>query len=770
MDKALYSIVSGICVFFVYIFYVRTRKGVEPSYKRDLYMNVMKAVILYLTADMFWGIIYARLIPTTPMFEKLVYAVYYALSAVMSYSWFLYTEYWQDSIFYKNTFLKYLAKVPMYGVAILSVLSIWNGAYFFIDENGVYQRGPYYFVQIAITYGYILLSGLKTAFHMVLTKDFKQQNTYLVMLSHLIFPVVFGVLQITNQNLPYLCIGISLAIMQSYLFIQNFEMEREISYSKIHSLSRLFISSYYLDLKRGKREYLSGNEHEGTYYTGDFYKDAPEVYDEAIKEYVECFVHPEDKELFYTNCNREYMEKHLDKNNLFYFFNYRQVTGDVEVWYRMHIIAAVFEKNGKVSHVVTGIMDVDKVVRNDILQKKMIEDALLQAKEANQAKSTFLSNMSHDIRTPMNAIIGFSTLAKSHMEDTKLVREYIEKILSASNHLLSLINDVLDMSRIESGKIEIEEEENSLKQVVEDVRTMILPQAEEKQLEFITNCKVENNYVYCDKLRLNQVLINLLGNAVKFTPEGGTITLEICQEPVAPSGYGVYVFKVRDTGIGITEEFMDKMFSPFERERNSTASGIQGTGLGLSITQNIVELMGGKISVSSKLREGTEFVVKIVFLLQDVEEEELQKSERTQKEKASYETDARSIFEGKRLLLVEDNDLNREIAHVILSESGLLVEEAVDGCEAVEKVASSKPGYYSLVLMDIQMPVMDGYEATRQIRKLSNSALADIPIVAMTANALAEERTKALSCGMDGHIAKPIEVPLLLKTIKEILG
>ncbi len=768
MDKAMYSIISGICVFFVYIFYKRTKKGVEPSYKRDLFMNVMRAVLIYLAADMCWGIIFADLIPTTVIVEKIIYAIYYASSALMSYSWFLYTEYWQDSIFYKSTFLKYAAKVPMLWVVVASVLSIWNEYFFVIDADGVYQRGPGYLWQIVITYGYILLSAIKTSMHMFITRDFKQQNTYLIMLSHFAFPVVFGVLQITNQNQPYLCIGISLAVMQSYLFVQNFEMERELSYSKIHSLSRLFISSYYLDVKTGKREYLSGNEYEDMYYTGDFYKDAPEGHDEAIKEYVERFVHPEDKENFYTYCNREYMEKHLNKNTPFYSFNYRQITDDVEVWYRMHIIAAIFAKNGKASHVVTGIMDVDRNVRNDIQQKKMIEEALQQAEDANQAKSTFLSNMSHDIRTPMNAIIGFSTLAKSHIEDTELVKGYIDKILSASNHLLSLINDVLDMSRIESGKIQIEEEENSLRQVIEDVKTMILPQAQEKQLEFITNCQVENNYVYCDKLRLDQVLINLLGNAVKFTPEGGTITLELQQEPVAPKGYGVYVFKVKDTGTGIAGEFMDKLFQPFEREKTSTASGIQGTGLGLSITKNIVELMGGKIGVSSEVGKGTEFVVKIVFMLQDIEEE-LQQIESTQDGNGAFVADTSSIFEGKRLLLVEDNDLNREIARMILSEEGLIVEEAADGGEAVEKVSSSEPGYYSLVLMDIQMPVMDGYEATRRIRQLSNSALADIPIVAMTANAFAEERTKALSCGMDGHIAKPIEVPVLLKTIKEIL-
>ena len=769
MDKSMYSVVSAICIFFVYAFYVRTKKGIEPSYKRDLFLRVVKVVLFYLTSDMFWGLIYADLIPTTLLFEKLIYVVFYALSAMVGYSWFLYVEYWQDSVFYKNTFLKYVSKVPMISVIIISVLSIWNGAFFTINADGEYQRGPLFIYQLIVTYGYILLSAIKTAIHMFLAKDIKRQNTYLVMLSHFVFPVVFGILQIFNQNFPFLCIGISLAVMQSYLYIQNFEVERDLSYSKIHSLSRLFVSSYYLDLETQKREFLSGTDKESVFYTGSFHLEAASTHDEAIGQYVEQFVHPDDKEMFYLKSSCEYIGKHLSRDNLFYSFNYRQVTDDKEIWYRMHIIAAMFSKNGKVSHVVTGIMDVDKTIRNDIQQKQIVEEALQQAKEANQAKSAFLSNMSHDIRTPMNAIIGFSTLAKKHIEETEKVEEYISKILSASNHLLNLINDVLDMSRIESGKIKIQEEENSLQKVVEDVKNMILPQAQERELEFITNCQVTDNFVYCDKLRLNQVLINLLGNAVKFTPEGGTISLEITQEPVAPAGYGVYIFRVKDNGIGIAPEFIDKLFQPFEREKTSTASGIQGTGLGLSITKNIVELMGGKIAVSSEVGKGTEFIVKVVFMLQELDENETLEKGLAEAASTVAKENNSDIFAGKRILLVEDNDLNREIARVLLTEEGLIVEEALNGREALEMVASSQDGYYNLILMDVQMPVMNGYDATRQIRKLSNPRLADIPIVAMTANAFNEEKKNALSCGMDGHIAKPIEVSILFSTIKEIL-
>ena len=466
------------------------------------------------------------------------------------------------------------------------------------------------------------------------------------------------------------------------------------------------------------------------------------------------------------------MIKHLSPEKQFYSFDYRQVAGGEERWYRMHVIAASYLPNEEPSHVVMAVMDVDGQVKQDISQKEAVKAALAQAQNANQAKSQFLSNMSHDIRTPMNAIIGFTTLAQSHMEDKSLVEEYLDKIISASKHLLSLINDVLDMSRIESGKIQIQEDEVSLAEVIHDVENLIRPMAVEQSQNFEIITDITNNFVYCDKLRLNQVLINLLGNAVKFTPKEGSIILDIHQEMVAPKGYGVYIFKVKDTGIGIGEEFLDRVFQAFERDKASSVNAIQGTGLGLSITKSIVEMMGGIITVESELNKGTEFIVKVVFMLQDVDEEqttlevlEEKKAQRESDEKAQQEV----LFRGRKILLVEDNTLNREIARMLLKEAGFVVDEAVNGKEAVEKISQSHVGEYSIVLMDIQMPIMDGYEATKQIRSLSERALANVPIIAMTANAFAEEKKNALSCGMNAHVSKPIDVNMLFKTMENII-
>lgn len=773
MGTGIYSLVAGVCLILTFVLYLRMIGGVTRSEKRDIYVGIMTIGMIYLGLDVLWGVIYDSLFPIPISMQRLIYAAYYASSAILSYRWFAYVEYMQESTLYQNAKIRMLTKIPMFLVVVVAILSIWTNAFFYIDNQGVYFRGPLYVPQLVFTYGYFIFAAGKLTVRMFMTKDFEDQNTYMIMLSYFAFPVVFGVMQILYHDKPFLCIGIAMATLQTYLFYVTFEKERELSSSKIHSLGRLFISLYYLDLRTGKREYLSNAEEIGEeYLTGNFYKDAPSDYEDAIQIYVDTYVHPDDRENYRSLCSRAYMEKTLSRENKFYSFNYRQTAGGIEKWMRMHVIAASYDPNGKVVHVVLAIMDVDKEMRKDIQQKEAIEMALVEAEHANRAKSRFLSNMSHDIRTPMNAITGFASLAHSNIDDRVQVKDYLEKIQSASKHLLSLINDILDMSRIESGKVQIEESEVSLKEVLNDVNNLIRPMAEEKKIVFKMKNEVIHNYVYSDRLRLNQILINLLGNAVKFTPEGGEISLRVYQEMVAPPGYGVYIFKVKDNGIGIGKEFQDSIFKAFEREKHTENSGIQGTGLGLSITKNIVKMMGGKIDVDSELGKGTEFTVKVVFMLQDVDEIAMQTQEPLQtkaQEEEKEEELQRNLFKGKKLLLVEDNHLNREIANKLLTERGFLVDEAVNGKEAVDKIEASFPGEYAVVLMDIQMPILDGYEATKTIRDLGNRVLANVPIVAMTANAFGEERKKAFACGMNGYITKPIEINVLFETLKQII-
>ena len=395
------------------------------------------------------------------------------------------------------------------------------------------------------------------------------------------------------------------------------------------------------------------------------------------------------------------------------------------------------------------------------------EDALKVAESASKAKSTFLSNMSHDIRTPMNAIIGFATLALDDIRDGKKVEDYLSKILSSSKHLLGLINDILDMSRIESGKVVLEEQETDLVTTLQELQSIMEGQAKERKLKLhVDYSNLRDRHVYCDKTRLNQVMFNLLANAVKFTSEGGSIWLTMSQmEPTYEvEDRAIYEIRVKDTGIGIDKAFIKHIFEPFERERTSTVSKIQGTGLGMAITKNIVDMMGGTIEVESQKGVGTEFIIRLELRLRA-------EAGAANEEGAKQHSHAEGVaeFAGKRLLLAEDNELNREIACMLLSKYGFVIDTAENGQEAVDLVAASAPGYYDLVLMDIQMPVMDGHEATRKIRSLENKVLAKVPVVAMTANAFDEDRKAAKECGMNGFISKPIHMQEVVQALRMCL-
>ena len=527
-------------------------------------------------------------------------------------------------------------------------------------------------------------------------------------------------------------------------------------------------------------------------------------------------------------------------------------------------------------------------------QNRKLEIALQHEGAANRAKREFLFNMSHDIRTPMNAIIGFTSLAATHIDNREQVLDYLKKISTSSQHLLSLINDVLDMSRIESGKVKIEEKAVHLPDLVHDVRSIIQPNVAAKRLSlFIDTMDIEDEDIITDPLRLNQILLNILSNAIKFTPTGGMISIRIAQKNGAPKGCVCYEFRIKDNGIGMSEEFQKHIFEEFSREESSTVSGIQGTGLGMSITKNIVDLMGGTIALTSEPGKGTEFIVTLCFtrsgqkaepkqlpqleglralvadddtntclnvstmlskigmrpewtisgkeavirtkyaveqgdefsvyiidwLIPDMNGIEIVRQIRkvignrcpiiilTAYDWADIEDEARAAgvtafcekplflselrrvlaepfraepasepaqptaadLKGKKLLLVEDNELNREIALEILKEAGFVVDTAEDGAVAVQKIKQAAPGQYDLILMDIQMPNLDGYEATRQIRALPDAEKANIPIFAMTANAFEEDRQNALAAGMNGHIAKPLDVPHLLCVLADAL-
>ena len=380
--------------------------------------------------------------------------------------------------------------------------------------------------------------------------------------------------------------------------------------------------------------------------------------------------------------------------------------------------------------------------------------------------------MSHDIRTPMNAIIGYINLAKRPGTTPDELRTFLAKVEGSSQHLLALINDVLEMSRIESGKMDLEEVPCNLSKLMDGVRDMFATQMANKGIVYTVAAHgIKHPRVFCDKNRLNRVLLNLISNAFKFTPEGGAVHVSLSETGAVTEGSAAYELRVKDSGIGMSPEFAAKVFEAFERERTSTVSGIQGTGLGMAISKSLIDLMGGTIRVSTASGEGTEFIVNIRFRVQDAGATADGATGAT----ADGATGAGAVapsapdFTTMRVLLTDDVDINREIAVMLLSDLGFTVETAVNGKEALDKVAQADAGYYDAVLMDIQMPVMDGYEACRAIRALPDAAKARIPIVAMTANAFAEDVQKAADAGMNAHIAKPIDISAMTQTLTDVL-
>ena len=484
---------------------------------------------------------------------------------------------------------------------------------------------------------------------------------------------------------------------------------------------------------------------------------------ESMEKYIASCVYEEDREAMRLATSREHLAAELEEKGICYA-NYRTLCNGEIKYFQLKAVRAGEWDTAR--GVVLGLRSVDEETRSELEKKSLLEEALRQANRANQAKTTFLSNMSHDIRTPMNAIIGFTTLATSHIDQKEQVEGYLKKIMTSGNHMLNLINDILDMSRIESGKIRLDEEPCHLPELFGGLKSIVQMEAQSKRLELeIPRPILTHETVLCDKLRMNQILLNLVGNAIKYTNAGGKVWVTLEELPGAPAGFGSYRVRVKDTGIGMSEDFIGHIFEPFERERNSTISGIQGTGLGMAITKNIVDMMKGDIQVESEPGVGTTVTVDLSLRLCDGHGE----ADPVSSAGRRPEPAGRGSHTG-RILLAEDNELNQEIAVAILEEAGFSVEVAENGQVAVEKLAEKGPGYYRLVLMDIQMPVMDGYHAAEAIRAMEDRELAAIPIIAMTANAFEEDKQEALRRGMNGHIPKPIDVGLLLDTLDEILS
>lgn len=657
------------------------------------------------------------------------------------------------------------------------------------------------------------------------------------------------------------------------------------------ALCRSYFTSFLVDVKEGVYASIS---------LAPWLTQLPEEgdYGELIHALVDGYIIEEYREEVERKLSLKYIKQVLNKQEITdtkrsYYIDYQSVRMGEKKWCRASIVLVNLDKEGGPERILFLIQDITEEKERELKQQKSLQEAYELAdlaERANQAKTTFLNNMSHDIRTPMNAIIGFTSLAATHLEERELLKDYLGKIMTSSNHLLSLINDVLDMSRIESGKVKIEENECSIPVVMHDLRNILQTDIKAKRLDFfIDTVDVVNEDVICDKLRLNQILLNCTSNSIKYTQPGGTVGIRIIQKENAPEGFADYDFVVRDTGIGMSKEFTEHIFEPFTREESSTVSRVPGTGLGMAITKNIVDMMGGTIRVNSTPGIGTEFTISLRFktastsqhrgiikelngfralvaddnmdscvsvekmlrtiglrpewttsgkeavfrakyateqndpfhvyiidwLMPDMNGVEVVRRIRmeigsqvpiiilTAYDWSDIEQEARDAgvtafcakplflselydvlqnasqfqntalvptfdteeFIGKRILVVEDVELNREIAETILTDAGIQVVTAINGKQAVDYMNQVEDGFIDLILMDVMMPVMDGYEATRQIRQNNKK----VPIIAMTANAFEEDVKEALASGMNDHLAKPIRIEILYNVMSKYL-
>ena len=526
------------------------------------------------------------------------------------------------------------------------------------------------------------------------------------------------------------------------------ELQREI----IEGLGKEYFSVLLLELDSG--QIFSYREvGENGKRIADFCRKYGNQWCELLPAYADEIVTDESRENFLDQLSLDALCSKQDDFSMTYEFK----TGD-RIIYHQTRIAYVYKKD-RSRVAVIGTRNIDDLIKKERMQEAKLKEAYIVAEEANKAKTDFLNNMSHDIRTPMNVILGYNELMKQYLTDPILV-DYQNKIEQSGKLLLSIINNVLDMAHIESGKMVVEERAEQIGLVVEEIESVFESSAQEKNIVFTTSVDVDHTHVLWDGFKVREILMNLVGNAFKYTPEGGHIAIDVKELDCERSGYVRIQTQIKDTGIGMSEDYLPTLFDSFSREYNTTIGKVSGTGLGMAIVKNLVDMMDGEICVKSKLGEGTCFTLTFEHRIAD--ENSIEWNQELDV------LDEKSILEGKRVLLVEDNELNAEIAMAILEQSGLVLDRVADGLACVNRLSEVDADLYDLILMDIQMPNMNGYEATRRIRQFENVKKASIPILAMTANAFEEDKKMAIKAGMNGHISKPIDVSVLEKQIINI--
>lgn len=746
----LYGIVASVAMILIILIYTRAK---ATKYKELIDKEFCK-ILLFFSAfcfvDMVWGLLTSSAIQNSRLSYVVFTYGFHLFSAFSAFMWAGYAIYYIKAEGTLKTVLN-IFRYTFISIQITVLASnIWTGLFFAIDENSVYKpyklRNFMFFLQFAYYFILILYSLY------MLLKSKKQQKPVIVYLKTAVFssvPFFFGIGQMHLPDAPMYSLGFMVSAFLIYSF--NITDQRE-QYAKrilreensklssiLSGVSGDYHGLYYVDMETNKFEIYNKHENDDSIdilYGFDFFVERENA--------IASDIHPDDRRLVLKMLDKNHIKKELENKRSFNF-NYRIKVGDDYRYYMTKIIKPAEELG---EHVIIGVFDDDERVREEIEKQNEIKEAMKAAETANKAKTEFLFNMSHDIRTPMNAILGFTEMAQKHLDEKQYLEECLSKVKLSGEHLLSLINDVLDMSRIESGKVKMNLASESVIKLCDKVICVSEELFTSKSIAFTHEyVDITNKFIECDSLYLGQILFNIFSNASKYTNEGGKVDFKVKQTNI--NGDKVfYSFEITDNGIGMSPEFLPKVFNEFEREKNTTASNIQGTGLGMSIVKKLLDLMDGKIEIQSEKDKGTKVIISIPFAIG----KEVYEKNDDLTLLSSY-----SSLKGKHILLVDDNALNREIAVDMLSDLGLEVDEAGDGVEAV-KLVKENISKYDYILMDVQMPLMNGYDATKAIRALDLEGCDTIPIIAMTANAFEEDKKNAFEAGMNSHLGKPVNV------------
>jgi len=654
-----------------------------------------------------------------------------------------------------------LLSLPIIIITVTALLSPINHWLFYVDESGIYQRGKLFVLQMLCPYVYIAIT-IVLGFAKRKSSDYAKIKKMRRFFIFFLIPSIVGVLiQMFIVKGGYSSVGISIGLLLMYLeiYIEDVSENKRLKsiealneklqtrMNVIQSMSRVYFVSFYADIANDSFTEISNTDFVRKYVG------ANGSASQALQVFCKKMVHPQYTDELLKFVDFSTLNERM-KNKEFITCDY---LGNVAGWCQVYFIAGNRDSNGNLETVFLAARTIHDEKERELAQTRELNNARIAAETANAAKTVFLNNMSHDIRTPLNAILGFSDLMAKEKDNPKAVEDYLAKIKTSGEYLLSIINNVLDMARIESGKVAVENSFMDLLAEAESTRTYVGNYVESANRSFSMDTSIIHRYIMIDAAKHQQIMMNLISNAVKYTNENGHVQLRLDELPCSKPGFGTYRMTVEDDGIGMSPEFLQHIFDSFSRERNTTDSKIIGTGLGMSIVKRLVDLLGGNIEIESEKGKGSKFFVTCDFELVD---EPISNSNNVEQETV----DASKLV-GRRILITEDNELNAEIATAIMEDAGFVVEHAENGLICIDMVNNAPEGYYDLILMDIQMPQLNGYDTTRQLR----SKGVTIPIIAMTANAFEEDRRAALDAGMNEHIAKPIDAEKLKKIIASFL-